>query len=423
MLNTAEAPEDAPLPNIRRGGTAPLPSWEDRVFTAQRVRIYSFALVAGAIILPVMLFVRGVWLVNPAGAALPADFLSFWSAGNLALSGHASASYNFVTLRAIEAQTVGVPFEGFFSWFYAPTFLLVATPLAALPYVWAFSIWAAGTLCLYLAAIRMIVPSPIALALALAWPPAVLNFLDGQTGFLTAGLLGVALMLLETRQLTAGVLLGCLTFKPQFGILIPIVLLLRGDWRVIASALATASLLAVFTIVLFGIETWEGFIRSAPLASDLVLERGLTGWNKLQSVYAVARLLGASSSTAWIVHTIVAGGTCIVVSWIWGRRTPYELKAAALSAGTFLVTPYVLFYDLAGLAVPIAFLIRHGLATGFLRGERTLIAFLPLITIPMPWVGVMPLGLVTCLSLMAIVVAHQRASGLPFLRPQSALHG
>jgi hypothetical protein len=106
------------------------------------------------------------------------------------------------------------------------------------------------------------------------------------------------------------------------------------------------------------------------------------------------------------------------VCWTWLRSEHYELKAAALSAGTFIVTPYVLFYDLAGLAVPIAFLIRHGLARGFLRGERTSLACLPLITIPLPWLGVMPLGLVTALTLMGAVIAHQRESGLPMLRPR-----
>jgi hypothetical protein len=415
LSNTTEVPKILPLADAQGVAT----TREDAVFTAQRVRIYSIALVAGALILPMLMFVRGVWLVNPEGAALPSDFLSFWSAGHLALEGRASAAYDFVALRAVEAQTVGVPFEGFFSFFYAPIFLLVMAPLAVLPYVWAFSVWGAGTLLLYLAVIRAIVPRPLALALALAWPPAILNFLDGQTGFLTVGLLGGALVFLESRPLAAGILLGLLTFKPQFGILVPIVLILRGHWRVLLSAVVTAALLAAFSVVFFGSETWESFIRSAPLANNLVLERGLTGWNKLQSVYAVARWLGVGSTTAWCAHGIIAVATCVVVCWTWLRSEHYELKAAALSAGTFIVTPYVLFYDLAGLAVPIAFLIRHGLARGFLRGERTLLACLPLITIPLPWLGVMPLGLVTALTLIGAVIAHQRESGLPMLRPRS----
>ena len=419
MPNTTEVRKIAPSPNGQAKAFAI--TREDGVFTAERVRIYSIALVAGAIIVPMLMLVRGAWLVNPAGAALPTDFLSFWSAGHLALGGRASAAYDFVALRTVEGQTVGVPFEGFFSWFYAPVFLLVMAPLAAVPYVWAFSVWAAGTLFVYLAAIRAIVTRPIALALALAWPPAVLNLLDGQTGFLTAALLGGVLVLLESRPLAAGILLGLLTFKPQFGILVPLVLVLKGHWRVLASAVATAVLLAVLSAAIFGSETWERFVHSAPVASSLVLEQGLTGWSKLQSVYALARWLGAGSTAAWSVHGLIAAATCVVVVWTWLRPAPYELKAAALSAGTFIVTPYVLFYDLAGLAVPIAFLIRHGLARGFLRGERTLLACLPLITIPLPWLGVMPLGIVTSLALMGAVVAHQRQSGLPLLRPRPLL--
>ena len=417
LSKTTEIPKIVQTPNAPDMGAAA--TREDAIFTARRVRLYSIALAAGALILPMLMFVRGVWLVNPEGAALPCDFLSFWSAGHLALQGQASTAYDFAALRAIEAQTVGVPFEGFFSWFYAPIFLLVTTPLAALPYVWSFAIWGAGTLILYLTVIHAIIPRRAALALAIAWPPAVLNFIDGQTGFLTAALLGGALVLLERRPTVAGILLGILTFKPQFGILVPLVLVLTGRWRALVSAVVTAGALVVLTVAFFGLEAWEGFVHSAPLASDLILERGLTGWNKLQSVYAVARLLGVSSTAAWTVHAVVAAAMCIVVLWTWMRPTPYELKAAALSAGTFVVTPYVLFYDLAGLAVPIAFLIRHGLASGFLRRERTLLACLPLITIPLPWLGVMPLGLVTALTLMDAVVAHQRDSGLPLLRPRT----
>jgi hypothetical protein len=398
--------EAAALP-IERTVRAPEATREDAVFTAGRLRIYSAALLAGAIILPALLLARGVWLVDPKGGALPADFLSFWSAGRLAFEGHAAAAYDFVAHGAVEEQAVGSNSVGYFSWFYVPSFLVPMALLASVPYVWAFVIWIIGTLAAYLTVVCAIVPRRVALALAFAWPPAVLNLLDGQTGFATAALLGGGLVLLDMHPIAAGVLFGLLTFKPQFGVLVPIVLAVSGRWRVILSAGLTAALLAVIALALFGLGTWQAFLRSAPVASNLVLEHGATGWGKLQSVYALARWAGAGSVAAWGVHGTVVLAASIFVAWTWWRPVSLELRGAALCAGVFVVTPYVLFYDLAGLSLAIAFVVSHGLKVGFMRGERTLLACLPFLTLPLPWLGVLPLGLAAPIAILGIVGARQ----------------
>jgi hypothetical protein len=59
---------------------------------------------------------------------------------------------------------------------------------------------------------------------------------------------------------------------------------------------------------------------------------------------------------------------------LWRSDLPFDLKAAALAVGAVLVTPYVFAYDLVVLAVPVAFLLRFGLARGFLRFEGLALA-------------------------------------------------
>jgi hypothetical protein len=49
----------------------------------------------------------------------------------------------------------------------------------------------------------------------------------------------------------------------------------------------------------------------------------------------------------------------------------YSLKAATLSAAALLATPYAYAYDMAALAIPVAFLARDQLDHGLLRGEQT----------------------------------------------------
>ncbi len=64
-----------------------------------------------------------------------------------------------------------------------------------------------------------------AIALVLASPLTAWNFIAGQSGFLTAAFLGGALLFLERRPVVAGVFIGGLTYKPQFGILLPVALI------------------------------------------------------------------------------------------------------------------------------------------------------------------------------------------------------
>jgi hypothetical protein len=60
---------------------------------------------------------------------------------------------------------------------------------------------------------------------------------------------------------------------------------------------------------------------------------------------------------------------------------PYTLKAAALAAGALLTTPYLFMYDLMVLAIPVAFLVRIGLHSGFRDWELpALVAVAALIT-------------------------------------------
>jgi hypothetical protein len=55
----------------------------------------------------------------------------------------------------------------------------------------------------------------------------------------------------------------------------------------------------------------------------------------------------------------------VVLALMWRSRIPYTLKAAALAIGTLLTTPYLFMYDMMVLAIPVAFLVRIGLRSGF----------------------------------------------------------
>jgi len=74
---------------------------------------------------------------------------------------------------------------------------------------------------------------------------------------LTASLFGAALLFLERRPVLAGVFFGCVTYKPQFGILVPLALVAFRQWRALVSAGVTAAFLASASIAVFGTDVWS----------------------------------------------------------------------------------------------------------------------------------------------------------------------
>jgi hypothetical protein len=297
-----------------------------------------------------------------------------------------------------------------------------------MPYQLALIVWQGVTLALYLLAIRAIVfPPPdrhsaaaalpasrggMWLLLALAYPAVFVNLGHGHNGFLTAALIGFALVQLDKRPVLAGVLFGLLAYKPQFGLMIPMVLIATGGWRTVSAAAATVVALVVAATLAFGVETWRAFFTFAEYTRTVVLETGETGWHKIQSVFAWARMWGAPVPLAYAVQGAVTLGIGAALVWLWRTPSSFALKAAALCVAAILATPYSLDYDLMVLAPALAFLAVDGLARGFGPWEKTALAFLwvaPLIARGVAQATLIPLGVIAMLLMFVLVL--RRANG------------
>jgi arabinofuranan 3-O-arabinosyltransferase len=305
------------------------------------------------------------WVYDPNGLGIPTDFINVWAAGRLVLDGVPAQAYDWDIQKQVEVAKLGQDFVGYFAWHYPPPFLFVASLLAQLPYQTAFIGWAGVSFLLFLVAMRAIVGRAFGYLLALAIPMAFINALVGQNGFLTAALIGGALYLIPVRPVLAGICLGLLTYKPQYGLLFPIVLIAAGHWRVFISAGVTAVVLATASWLAFGIESWLAFFHWIPKFSQTFLTEGKAPWWKLQSIFSMVRYFGGSEPLGWAFQWVLTASVAVVLALIWRSRVPYTLKAAALAAGALLTTPYLFMYDMMVLAIPVAFLIRIGLKSGF----------------------------------------------------------
>jgi hypothetical protein len=326
----------------------------------------------------------------------------------LTWQGRSADAYVPSLQHAAEKAVFGGRDVGFYGWHYPPFFFAIAFVVASLPYAGGLVIWLAVSGAAYLAAIRAILPDPRTLLVATAFPAAILvNVGHGQNGFFTAALLGAALHWLDRRPLVAGMLIGLLCYKPQFGVLIPVALLAGGRWKVIGTAAITVAALVMISVATLGIGIWQAFADSMHFTQTIVLEQGGTGWHKIQSIFSAARMWGAPVSIAYAVQGSLLMALAASLAWLWHSDSAFELKAAALAVGSLLATPYVLDYDLVVLAVAIAFFARYGLRHGFHDYEISLLAaawVVPLLSRGVAGISYIPLGLFVMLAFYMFVM-------------------
>ena len=319
-------------------------------------------------IFPAAWFSHG-WIYDANGLGIPTDFVNVWAAGKLVLQGHPALAWDWEVQRQVELALLQQDFPGYFAWHYPPPFLFVASLLARLPYAAAFMGWIVVSLIPYLVVTRAIVGRPFGWMLALAAPMVLNNTLVGQNGFLTGALIGGTLYLMPVRPILAGICLGLLSYKPQYGVLFPLVLIAASQWRTFFSAAVTAVLMFGASWLAYGTESWQAFFHWLPVFSQFFLVEGKAPWWKLQSLYALIRYFGGAEQLAWTLHWILTATVAVVLVAMWRSRISYSLKAAALATGTLLVTPYLFMYDMMVLTIPVAFLVRIGLKRGFRQYE------------------------------------------------------
>ena len=386
--------------------------WLNRRRLVAYPKLFLFVYVVSAVVW----LIRGKGLIDPAGHPVGADFIDPWSASWLTLHGSSSAVYNIARLWSTERMAVAYPGVGFAGFHYPPIYLLLIFPLALLPYAWSLLVWTTVTFAGYLTVMWTIDAERDALWLAIAFPGALVNLTNGQNGFLTLGLLGAALLTLERRPLVAGVMFGLMAYKPQYGLLVPVFLIATGRWRAILAAAVTVALLAALSLAIFGAQTWQAFFTSITFTRHVVLEQGGSGFEKLQSAFAAARLWGFGVTTAYVVQGIVSLITALAVIWIWLRTTKFDLQAAALATGVLLTTPYMMDYDLVLLAMPIAWLALEGRRSGFMPWEKSLLAFvwlLPLFARSLAGYALIPVAPLAMLLLIADIACRAAAVNVP----------
>ncbi|MBA2589208.1 MAG: DUF2029 domain-containing protein [Alphaproteobacteria bacterium] len=345
-------------------------------------------------------------LIGPRFNALGADWVIFQAAGRAYFTGDLVHIYN----QAWITQSTNGQFAYWLSeplpfplFPYPPVFLLLVLPFAKLS---AGASLLLSQLLQFTAlawALRKLAPDKSYLFFligAVLAPAASNNVLAGSNAVLVAALIVGGMALLESKPLLAGALLGVVIFKPQFFVLLPLALLAARQTRALAGMIASAAVLTLLSVALFGPSLWLDWFN-VYLHPQAVAGVNGTDWGHSwdESVSTCLALLGAPEALAMAAQ---AAAVLIAVTAVWRAfRIAHPARLAVLLCAALLASPHVSNYDLILLAIA-ALLVVQALP----ESSRPLALILPLAAWLAPLYNpprVLPLGLATPLVILALL--------------------
>lgn len=345
-------------------------------------------------------------------SAMDADFFGIWSTAKFLQSHPAPDVYDITQLGAFQ-HGLRPRFAAIFPAPYSPVFLLAIRPLAWMSYTMAHLAWVGVTFGAFVWAGHAALRRPNLTAILLAAPVVALNMVYGQTGFLTAALMIGFLCAMGTRPWLAGLCLAMLAFKPQLGLLMPVVLLARGDWKTFATTIIWLAGLIALSSAVLGWSIWPDWFTTLASHGALMTESREQLIGIMATVTSAVLSLGGDPQLARIIQLVVAVVIAAVV-WIAWRRDDRTLATIATMVGTFMITPYAFVYDTPVAMCAALLFLRYcgdqpeGLS-GLELGAVVFVLFAPLVILaatPQP-----PAAPVSLLVLFAVVARRIFAPG------------
>jgi glycosyl transferase family 87 len=342
--------------------------------------------------------------------ALGTDWMVFYSGAQWFLHGNLAALFDgerfTAYLNATFAGWLSQP-TPFRPWVYPPSYLLAILPFGTLPFLASYLAFQLTSALLLAAALWHGADRPgaraLVLAAALLGPAAAINAGMGQNAFLMAALLVGGFRLLRTRPALGGAILGLLTMKPQFWLLVPVALAAGREWKALAWSLIAATGLVLASLAVFGVDAWRHWLDLAQGtyadAHGRWVELGRM-WG--DSIYACAVSAGLSATFADAAQAV---GMLLAVALVYRAfRLPLspDRKLAVLLAATILAAPHSSLADTVLLAAAAALWSGEAAMRGAPLAQWTLALALwlaPLFNPPL----VSPVGRLTPLLILGFI--------------------
>ncbi len=278
----------------------------------------------------------------------PNDISVFWAAARIAIEGSPIDAFDLEKLEQARNLPAYMPAaERQMAWSYPPHFLALILPLGLMSFNLAWVVFALVGIGAFWFGLKWLVPGNSIPIIVCASPAVLMCAFQGQNSLLVAALLaGFLACLRDRRDVPTGVLLAFLTIKPQFGPLLPLVLIACGAWRVIGWAAAVGLIILALTLAWVGAGYWGAFFEGLSATVDQV-EAGWLPRHLMINWYAFAIGAGLPNGWAYGLQIAVTAVLAVAMIWVWRQpQAPFPVKAAALTFAIPLASPYAYFYDL-----------------------------------------------------------------------------
>jgi len=308
------------------------------------------------------------------------DFIAFWTASKMALSGQASDIYDAAKFAIAEGKAVS-PNLAFLPWHNPPIFLLVIIPFCLFGLTVSMVSWYAVTCLAYIWVIWKILPNRYSFIYAFIFPAFLHSTLHGQTGtYLVACFAGGLLLLDQKKIVFSALVFSLIAIKPHFGFLLPIAFIASKEWKLFFYTGFFVLLLCLLSVFFFGWKPWMEFIQGAIDNTIPMITDEKYSFLRLQSIFGLGIWLELSAQNSLYLQLISSIFSICLVYYVWRNEAiSFQLKCSTLIIGTLLFSGYVMAHDLLLLVICSLFLVANENITNFGKKVNIGVAFIILL--------------------------------------------
>jgi alpha-1,2-mannosyltransferase len=376
------------------------------------LRLRAHGLIVGAVLWSIYVWtIATPGLRDRYGNLKGTDFLHFYTLGWIAHEHRGTQLYDMRAQAELASAHVPQAVGIFYLPLYPPQVSILFAPFAHLPYARALAVWWLVSAVIYFACCHWTWRACPNLArhratviiLCAAFPAFFHLIAWGQTSPIALLCFTAMYFSLRSRRaFLAGVVFGCLAFKPQLALAGAIIFVASGAWRVVTGAALSAAAQFLAGVLYYGTQVlhdWLWMIRNLRAALPF-LEPKIYQTHCLRTFWS---MLLPRPTLAFTLYAISAVAVLFLTISLWRRRNiSLPVRYSALLIATVLVAPHLTVYDLVILA-PAILLLSDQMVAAFSKNEGGKIGAALYAVYVLPLIG--PLAQWTHVQLSVVAMA------------------
>ncbi|MBB5684126.1 glycosyltransferase family 87 protein [Sphingobium boeckii] len=335
-------------------------------------------------------------------ALIGRDFINIWHGGQEALHHGAAGVYDRDIYRKTLFEKAG--FAGLYAYSYPPHMLLLSLPFGMTGYLVALAAWLILTFGLFCHAARpwlrdLGLPGWAGLIL----PATIVNIWAGHFGFLIGALALYGWRRAENNPMRSGLAFAVMTVKPHMGILVPLVLAMKRQWKTAYWAAAGTGALVALSILVFGSWSWTTWLSSTLSFQAGLIEIVPTQPYSYMMPTSGRMLYALTRDPGLVMIGQIVIGFYAVATLIWAHKRSVPIRDLGLLSivAIPLILPYSFNYDMVALCV-VALVCAARFGVKWYSPDRAVYAaafMIPLILVPLARLNLWPSPIILMLFL------------------------